>query len=196
MKKYACLVLFAVFCGFGAVSFAQDATDTAAEPVVTEPAATEPVVESKPAEDAGVWADMFPDGLIDSSGSPVSAGTLSGKIVGMYFSAHWCPPCRAFSPSLVQFRDANTDEFEVVFVSSDKSPEAQLEYMKEVGMNWPAVQHGSEVSQKLKEKYEVVGIPMLVILGPNGEIISKSGRNEVANSPDSCLENWKAAAKK
>ncbi len=51
--------------------------------------------------------------------------SLKGKMVGIYFSAHWCPPCRAFTPNLVKFRDKNKDEFEIVFVSSDKDEAAQ-----------------------------------------------------------------------
>ncbi len=29
----------------------------------------------------------------------VSTATLaSKKVIGIYFSAHWCPPCRGFTP--------------------------------------------------------------------------------------------------
>ena len=27
---------------------------------------------------------------------------LKDKVVGIYFSAHWCPPCRSFTPELVK----------------------------------------------------------------------------------------------
>ena len=44
----------------------------------------------------------------------------SGKVTGIYFSAHWCPPCRQFTPQLVDFynkKKGTPEEFEVVFSS-------------------------------------------------------------------------------
>ncbi len=40
----------------------------------------------------------------------------------MYFSAHWCPPCRAFTPVLSKFATDNAEKLECafVFVSSDQ----------------------------------------------------------------------------
>ena len=66
------------------------------------------------AEDSDTWKTLFSDGLLDAEGKTVSPDQLKGKLVGIYFSAHWCPPCRAFTPRLVAFRDKNAAEFEVV----------------------------------------------------------------------------------
>ena len=62
--------------------------------------------------------------LINAAGEKVPTSSLAGKVVGLYFSAEWCPPCKAFTPELVKLRDSASDKFEVVFVSSDRSPEA------------------------------------------------------------------------
>ena len=66
----------------------------------------------------------------------------SGKVVGFYFSAHWCPPCRAFTPQLVQWyhnvkKGTNGEKFDIVFLSSDKDLSEFKEYFRE--MPWFAV---------------------------------------------------------
>lgn len=145
------------------------------------------------ADSAGTgWEKLFPDGLIDGEGNPVDLDVLKGKMVGLYFSAHWCPPCRQFSPQLVSFRDANQSDFEIVFVTSDKDEKAQFEYMKELGMKWPTLKFGSEAINNIKGKYGVQSIPTLIILSPDGETVSQNGRMDVSESPDSCLAAWKA----
>ena len=45
-------------------------------------------------------------------------------MVGLYFSAHWCPPCRGFTPRLAKEYERMKGEgkkIEIVFISSDKS---------------------------------------------------------------------------
>ena len=77
-------------------------------------------------------------------------------MVGLYFSAHWCPPCRGFTPKLA---DAYKEliglgkSFEIVFLSSDKSEDAFKEYFNE--MPWVALPFAKrDLKTKLADKYE------------------------------------------
>ena len=38
--------------------------------------------------------------LTTKNGEAVELSALSGKAVALYFSAHWCPPCKRFTPIL------------------------------------------------------------------------------------------------
>ena len=138
----------------------------------------------------GGLTDLLPENLLDSHGKEVSRNKLAGKTVGFYFSAHWCPPCRTFTPSLVKFRDDNKDDFEIVFVSSDKSPQAQMDYMEETNMKWLTLPHRGKAANSLAGKYGVRGIPALIIVSPEGETITKNGRGDVSGNPKGALAKW------
>ena len=48
-------------------------------------------------------ADVFQGELVDKDGNKSSCEDLSElDAVGIYFSAHWCPPCRGFTPKLAE----------------------------------------------------------------------------------------------
>ena len=133
----------------------------------------------------------LPNSLLDAAGTEVSREILKGKYVGIYFSASWCPPCRTFTPKLVDFRNANKEEFEVVLVGADRSAKAQANYMKKYKMPWLAVKHQSLSANLLVKKMGVSGIPYLVILAPDGSIVTKDGRSELGRSPGKALAKWK-----
>ena len=123
--------------------------------------------------------------LADKSGGSVSPSSLaSNNIVGLYFSAHWCPPCRGFTPVLAA---AYTDlvqagkSIQIVFVSSDKDQGSFDGYYKE--MPWLALPFSErETKAKLAEKYGISGIPTLVLLdGATGELKTKDGRGEITS---------------
>ncbi|GLV36728.1 hypothetical protein CBL_02437 [Carabus blaptoides fortunei] len=60
----------------------------------------------------------------EAPGGDIRYQDLSADIIrGFYFSAHWCPPCRAFTPQLVdtyKMLRKKDPGFEVIFVSSDR----------------------------------------------------------------------------
>ena len=72
---------------------------------------------------------------------------LANKIIGLYFSAKWCPPCREFTPKLAEIHQElvfkRKTEFEIVFISFDKSEEEMFAYMKELHGNWWALKYDS-----------------------------------------------------
>jgi len=132
--------------------------------------------------------------LIKADGSSVEADSaLEGKdLILFYFSAHWCPPCRQFTPMLADFY-GEVDNVEIVFVSSDRSPEDMLSYMKESHGDWLGVEHGSSVANELKQKYGIQGIPTLVVVKPDGSLVTKDGRSHVCSKqPKAAVDGWKA----
>ncbi|MFA7173694.1 MAG: thioredoxin-like domain-containing protein [Kiritimatiellia bacterium] len=139
--------------------------------------------------------EFFGDKLRTAKNKPVPVDTLTDKVVGIYFSAHWCPPCRAFTPQLVKFYNklqADGKPFEIVFVSSDRSKEAMYDYMKEMDMKWNALPYGDKHRELLAKKFNVSGIPKLVILNAKGELITENGRNYVNGEDTAIFEKWAA----
>ncbi|CAI4233363.1 unnamed protein product [Auanema sp. JU1783] len=133
--------------------------------------------------------------LQKTNGSKHSTDVLKDKIVGIYFSAHWCPPCRMFTPILKDFYNElkDSEEFEVVFVSFDRSSQDLQNYLSESHGDWYHVPFGSDKIKELSQKFEVSGIPALVIVKPDGTIVTKEGRGSVqGKNPQNVLRQWKA----
>eukprot|EP00939_MAST-03C_sp_MAST-3C-sp1_P004723 g4723.t1 len=122
--------------------------------------------------------------IVDGNGKTVSVD--GADIVALYFSAHWCGPCRAFTPQLAGYYKelrAAGKKFEIVFVSSDKDNASFQSYFAE--MPWKALDFAHrDLKTKLSEMYEVEGIPTLVLLKPDGSLISTDGRSLVSAGAD------------
>merc|ERR1712232_405627 len=115
-----------------------------------------------------------------------TADALAGlDAVGIYFSAHWCPPCRGFTPVLAEKYKALKDagkKFEIVFASSDRDEGAFKENYAE--MPWLALPYSErDLKAELASEHNCRGIPYLVILdGSTGKTITTDGRAEVSGA--------------
>ena len=134
--------------------------------------------------------------LRTKSGEVSTAEALKGKqAVALYFSAHWCPPCRGFTPKLAEAYMglvAAGKSFEIVFVSSDREVSAFDEYFAE--QPWLALPYGErKLKAALSKRYKVSGIPALIILdGETGELITKDGRRALTDDVKQAIR-WSAA---
>ena len=102
------------------------------------------------------------------------------KYTALYFSAHWCPPCRLFTPKLVEWYKgfkAKHPNFELVFVSSDRDEAAMQKYIKDTGMPWQAVRFDQAQSEVFR-KFSSDGIPYLVLVGEDGKDLTGKPGNE------------------
>ncbi len=109
---------------------------------------------------------------------PFDAAALGGKkYLAIYFSASWCPPCRAFTPELVSWykrKKSARDIVDVILVPKDKSEEDMIAYMKDYKMDWPALDFKASQSRNPLSKFGGNGIPCLVIIDGDGKVISHS----------------------
>lgn len=115
--------------------------------------------------------------LADAEGMSAPSQTLLGtKPVLIYFSASWCPPCRAFTPELVAYYKAHGggSAFQLLFVSNDQSEAAMHAYMHDDAMPWWGVRYHSASAKALTQAYCGRGIPCLVMLDPHGKVLADS----------------------
>ena len=106
----------------------------------------------------------------------------SAEIIGIYFSAHWCPPCRQFTPKLVKTYNAMKSRgapIEILFISADKSKEEFDSYF--ASMPWIA--HPNAADCGLDREFGVSGLPSLIFIKTDGTVITQDGRALVDRDP-------------
>lgn len=117
------------------------------------------------------------------------------KVYGLYFSAHWCGPCRKFTPKLVDYYNkvvGEHPEFEIIFVSSDKTPDDMATYMREAAMPWPAIEFSKLPNVPTLKKYAGDGIPDLVIVDTTGKVLADSYVRGKYVGPERALDDLTA----
>lgn len=123
--------------------------------------------------------------LVDPQGQEVAHDTIKNAYKGLYFSAHWCPPCKAFTPQLVAAygkMKKKEENFHMIFISSDRSEESWRTYHN--SMPWLSLAwEEKEARHELASSLEVKGIPTLVVLDPDNSVITTDGRSQFSDDP-------------
>lgn len=122
------------------------------------------------------------DYVVSRDGIKVLVSELVGKTLGLYFGAHWSPPCCTFTKQLAEAYDELISTrgqcFEVIFVSTDRD---RTEFDLNLStMPWLAIPYEDRTRQDLIRIFNIKGIPELVIVGPDGKTISTKGKNMIS----------------
>jgi nucleoredoxin len=130
--------------------------------------------------------------LINGKGESFPADEiLKDKVIGLYFSANWCPPCQTFTAKLTEFvkeLKADNKPFEVVFVSSDQSEKKMMDYMAPTPF-YAIPFRTSTLIEEITDEYDIMGIPALVIV-KNGKLVTLEGRADVTTKGKAAFDEW------
>nr|XP_006130316.1 nucleoredoxin-like protein 1 [Pelodiscus sinensis] len=127
---------------------------------------------------------------------------LENKVLLLYFGSGECTQCRKFSPVLKDFFVRLTDEFyvdrasqlAVVYVSQDETEEKQEKFLKTMPKRWLFLPFQDKFKRELELRFAVSHTPAVVVLKPNGEVISGNAVEEIRCLGTACFGNWKEAA--
>jgi thiol-disulfide isomerase/thioredoxin len=113
-------------------------------------------------------------------GKAFDQAVLAGKVVLVDFWATWCGPCVAEVPAMLEAYEKYHDRgFEVVGVSLDEDRDAVMQFVKEKGIPWPILHERAEGAgwqHPLATFYGITGIPQMILIGRDGNVITLNAR--------------------
>lgn len=122
----------------------------------------------------------------------MSSAEIKSKYVFFYFSAGWCPPCRGFTPQLIEFYEKfhESKDFEIIFISWDEEKEGFDGYYGK--MPWLALPFENRKGMEhLTNGFNVQSIPTLIgVEGATGKIVTTTARNMVVKDPEGKNFPW------
>jgi len=138
-------------------------------------------------------AKLLGEKLVAVGGARVcTREALAGaSAVGLYFSASWCPPCRNFTPKLVDSYNGflAAKGFKCVLISRDRDlNDFEAYYSK---MPWLALPYEEqELNAALGSRFGVKTIPSLALVDAQGKTIASEANEDVLRDPQGVEFPW------
>ena len=106
-------------------------------------------------------------------GTPFDQAKFAGKVVLVDFWATWCGPCIAEIPNMLeQYEKYHEQGFEVVGISLDEDKAEVEKFVTENKIPWPILFAGKGWQDPVAQFYGISGIPQLVLIGRDGNVIT------------------------
>jgi thiol-disulfide isomerase/thioredoxin len=111
--------------------------------------------------------------FLTAEGAEKALSDYAGRHVVLNFWATWCAPCRAEMPTLSALQEAmGGEDFEVVTIATGRNdPIAMAQFMDGIGVDNLPLHRDPE--QRLAREMGVLGLPITVILDPEGMEIAR-----------------------
>ncbi|MFZ5964357.1 TlpA family protein disulfide reductase [Thalassococcus sp. BH17M4-6] len=130
-----------------------------------------------------VFAEAKPAGTADFQsfdGAPLNLSQYQGKWVLVNFWATWCAPCRKEMPMLSDLQsELGGDNFEVVTIATGRnSPAGMKAFFEQPDPDRPEISIDNlplhrDPKSELAREMAVLGLPITVILNPEGQEIAR-----------------------
>lgn len=117
--------------------------------------------------------------LTDLDGKTYRLSDMRGKYVLFEFSASWCGWCKLEVPYLKTVYDHTRGQnFEMFTINVDEERDLWAQDVAEHPVPWPVISDLKGLKGGVAWDYNISGIPMIFLVGPDGVILEKGLRRE------------------
>ncbi|XP_061588083.1 nucleoredoxin-like protein 1 [Cololabis saira] len=129
-------------------------------------------------------------------------GILENRILLLFFASARCEKCQMFAPVLNDFfkrlKDPAYIEYPkllaLIYISLDQSEEQQERFLKEVHKKALFLAFEDPYRLELQAMFKVKEVPTVVVLRPDGSVISPNAWQDISHLGTDCFRNWQESA--
>lgn len=115
------------------------------------------------------------------TGEKFDWASYRGKVVLVDYWATWCAPCRQELPNVKKaYKKYHAQGFEVIGISLDDDPDKLQSFLNDQKIAWTTLFEPEEQyrgwSHPMAVRYGISAIPMAILVGKDGKVVSMSAR--------------------